>query len=85
MHTPRQQHTQAHTPRHAVIVGTIGTVYEGDSATSARRAFGTYVRASQMHTGRAGGEDVTWLCEGDITQAYIGNNEATEDEDDDHA
>ena len=47
-----------------VIVGNIGTVYDGTNGFAAVQAFNRYVAASKAPHGRAGGEDVT-LMQGD--------------------
>jgi hypothetical protein len=47
--------------RYQVIVGNIGTVYEGDNPVEARRLFGVYREQSRSQVGRAGGEDVVLM------------------------
>jgi hypothetical protein len=51
--------------RYEVIVGNIGSVYSGNSLKEANRKFSTYVRQSRQGTGRAAGEDVTMMRDGE--------------------
>lgn len=53
-----------------VIVGNVGTVYQGDSAVSASRAFKGYVAQSKSGVGRAAGESVTRMKNGEIVEEY---------------
>ncbi len=53
-----------------VICGNIGTVYSGTSYTEACAKFDSYIAASKAECGRAGGEDVTMLADGDIKREY---------------
>ena len=54
------------------VVGNIGTVYSGGCHRFAEEKFTTYVRQSKTGNGRAGGEDVTILRNGNIIAEYIG-------------
>ena len=54
------------------VVGNVGTVYIGGCHRFAEEAFTTYVRQSKTGNGRAGGEDVTILRNGNIIAEYIG-------------
>lgn len=47
--------------RYQVLVGNIGTVYEGNKFFEANKVYNDYVRLSKQKFGRAAGEDVTWL------------------------
>lgn len=56
-----------------VIVGNIGTVYSGNSKTEAERHYREYVSQSKTGRGRAGGESVALMCEGEILKEHLGN------------
>jgi hypothetical protein len=58
--------------RFEVIVGNIGTVYDGASRKDANTTFNVYVELSQRQTGRAAGENVTMLIDGDIVKEFDG-------------
>lgn len=58
--------------RYEVIVGNIGSVLQTNNPIEARKAYGEYKRLSQANAGRAGGEDVVLLREGDIELEYTG-------------
>ena len=51
---------------HEIVVGNIGTVYCGESAEEARVRFTRYCERASVSYGRAAGESVTWLCDGEI-------------------
>jgi hypothetical protein len=51
-----------------VIVGNVGTVYRGNSEKDARAIFRDYVGAAQTDRGRASGEAVTLMRDGDIIE-----------------
>lgn len=55
-----------------VIVGNIGTVHAGNNIVSADCKYKTYVKSSQSPYGRASGETVTLLKNGEIVKEYIG-------------
>ena len=48
-----------------VICGNIGSVYYGDSWAAAHSAYDTYVQLSNSEYGRAAGEDVTLMKDGE--------------------
>lgn len=54
-----------------VIVGNIGQVYEGNKPIDARKVYGIYKRKSLSGDGRAAGEPVTVLKDGEIDLEYI--------------
>lgn len=68
---------------HEIVVGNIGSVYAGTSRVKATHAFHTYVDHSKTGYGRAAGENVVWLIDGEIAREYIGNidREALQEED----
>lgn len=51
---------------HEVIVGNIGKVYDGRGRKEAEGIFDEYCIQSRRKTGRASGEDVTWMVDDDI-------------------
>jgi hypothetical protein len=53
-----------------VIVGNIGTVYQGNNFMVACSKFTTYVKQSQSGVGRAGNESVTLFHKGEIRKEY---------------
>lgn len=54
-----------------VIVGNIGTVYDGHERRVANEAFNEYKGQSKTGYGRASGEQVVLLCEGEILREYF--------------
>lgn len=54
-----------------VIVGNIGTVYEGTNGFEAIKEYNQYVSISKEGTGRAGNEQVTLLRDNDIYKEYL--------------
>lgn len=54
-----------------VIVGNIGTVHTGNNPIEARKVYGEYKTLSQSGHGRAAGEPVTIMRDGDIDLEYI--------------
>ena len=55
-----------------VIVGNIGSVYQGRSRTTALATYESYVEISKEHVGaRCYGEDVTLLLDGEIEQEHM--------------
>ena len=57
-----------------VIVGNIGSVYQGRSRTTALATYESYVEISKEHVGaRCYGEDVTLLLHGEIEQEHMGH------------
>ena len=55
-----------------VIVSNIGTVYEGTNGFKAIREYNAYVGISKRSIGRAAGERVTMLRDGEIHKEHIG-------------
>ena len=55
-----------------VYVSNIGRVYEGSNGFTARRDYGAYVQASRAPHGRASGESVTIMCDGEPWREFIG-------------
>ena len=58
-----------------VIVGNIGTVYSGPNGFTANHTYSSYVKSSKSSVGRASGEDVTLIKNGDIQKEYFGKRE----------
>ena len=56
---------------HQIIVGNIGTVYDGDSETEAQKNYNEYVDQSKNNYGSAAGEEVTWIEDNEIREEYI--------------
>lgn len=61
--------------RYQVIVGNIGTVYDGKNMIDANRTYGEYKRQSQSGYGRAGGEDVTLMDNNEIKYEHLGDQD----------
>ena len=55
-----------------IIVGNIGSVYCGSDDKKAKGAYLLYVEQSKSMRGMAGGEDVTWLKDNEIHEAFVG-------------
>ena len=55
-----------------VIVGNVGTVYEGDSRYEANKAFNNYRESSRTTKGRAAGESVTMFLDGEPEREHQG-------------
>lgn len=57
---------------YAVLVGNVGTVYQGTNKAEAKKVYNEYVKASKSGIGRAGNEDVRLLNNytGDIFNEY---------------
>lgn len=60
---------------YTVIVGNIGTVYDGGSKKDALKDFREYVADSQSGRGRAGGESVTLFENGHPVKEFVGEND----------
>jgi hypothetical protein len=60
--------------RHEIIVGNIGKVYDGNDGEEARKNFVHYRELSQNSNGRASGENVTWLVDGEVYKEYDAGN-----------
>lgn len=58
-----------------VVVGNVGTVYSGDDESAARLCYKEYVEASRVFYGRAAGEMVALLADGEIMEEYQGRRE----------
>jgi hypothetical protein len=56
-----------------VIVGNIGSVYNGPNRVEANRVFGEYKRQSKINYGRAAGEDVVLMTNGEPTKEFVGS------------
>jgi hypothetical protein len=56
---------------HKVVVGNVGTVYEGLYLEEARASFDEYVPISESGKGRAGDEEVTLFTNGEIEREHI--------------
>jgi hypothetical protein len=65
--------------RWEVVVGNVGTVFDGTRESAARQEYKDYVILSKSGNGRAGGESVTLMCDGDIVQEHIGPNDQSDD------
>lgn len=57
-------------PKHEIIVGNIGIIYSGDDEKTASLTYDEYVGISQRNVGRAGGEPVAWMRDGELYQDY---------------
>ena len=57
-----------------VVVGNVGTVYDGDSYNDAMHAYGDYRQQSMDGIGRAAGESVTLFNDGEIEKEYEGRD-----------
>lgn len=57
--------------RFEVIVGNIGTVYDGPSQSTAWLAFEEYVSQSTEGKGRASGEAVYCICDDDVLWEHM--------------
>ena len=55
-----------------VIVSNIGQVYDGDDLDEARRLYREYVRQSKANEGRAAGESVTVMKDGEPLFDFLG-------------
>lgn len=68
--------------KYQVVVGNVGTIYDGDNPIMARTEYGVMKQASKAPYGRASGEPVTLFCDGEILHGfdYPGTNQ--EDRDD---
>lgn len=57
--------------KHEVLVSNIGSVYAGDSGEQALIAFREYEAQSKEGGGRAAGEQVTWLMDGEVYKEHL--------------
>ncbi len=58
--------------KYQVIVGNIGTVYEGSDVACAKAAFEVYANASRDGIGRAAGEQVVIITDDHVTHEQRG-------------
>ena len=58
--------------KYQVVVGNIGTVYDGDNADIADKHYEEYVEQSKSGRGRAGGEQVTLFVDGEPEREHQG-------------
>jgi hypothetical protein len=58
--------------RYQVIVGNIGTVYDGTSKVNALKDFEEYKEQSESGVGRAGGENVVLFENGEPIKQFTG-------------
>ena len=56
---------------HEIVVGNIGCVYSGKNVKEAIEIFQAYVEFSKDQVGRAAGEAVTWLLNGEMYKEYF--------------
>ena len=57
--------------QYEVIVGNIGTVYNGTNGFTAIKEYNQYIGLSRANYGRASGESITLLKNGDIYKEYL--------------
>jgi hypothetical protein len=65
--------------KYEVLVGNIGSVINTDSLKDAQDAYVEYVEQSKSETGRAGGEDVHFLEDGEPIKDFMGSLNSTDD------
>lgn len=58
--------------QYQVIVGNIGTVYDGTSRKVAVNTYDEYVKQSTRGIGRAAGESVLLMADGEPEQEHVG-------------
>lgn len=58
-----------------IIVGNIGSVYYGTNPATAQIVYDEYIAQSQARYGRASGESVHWMVDGDLEQEMIGSSD----------
>lgn len=56
-----------------VIVSNIGTVYSGSNGLQAFRTYVEYEKLSGLNTGRASGESVCMMRDGEVLYEYCGS------------
>ena len=56
--------------RFQVVVGNLGTVYDGHDEETAYESFGEYCGLSSDDYGRCGGETVTLMCDGEVVEEF---------------
>lgn len=57
-------------PNYEVVVGNVGTVYDGASEEAAHKAFSQFVERSESGLGRCGNEQVTLFKDGDLIDQH---------------
>lgn len=60
---------------YTVIVGNVGTVYDGSDILEAQRIYEHYKRMSKRSEGRCADEDVTMMRDGEVTYEHFGQKE----------
>lgn len=60
--------------KYELIVGNIGCVFESNNLKECLKKFRAYRTQSESGVGRAGGEDVTLLEEGEPVKEFFGSN-----------
>ena len=55
-----------------VVVGNVGTVYDGNSYMVAQCKYDRYVKASRAGEGRVAGEPVTLMHNGEVRMEHAG-------------
>lgn len=58
--------------KYQVIVGNIGTVYDGSNEKEATKHFREYKRQSERGLGRAGCEPVTLMEDNEVKREHLG-------------
>lgn len=56
--------------KYQVVVGNVGTIYDGDNPIMARTEYGIMKEASKTPFGRASGEPVTLFCDGEPLHGF---------------
>lgn len=65
--------------KYQVVVGNIGTVIDTDDLKEAQAKYDIYVEQSKSESGRAGGEDVHLLEDGEPIKDFMGSLNSTDD------
>lgn len=65
---------------HEVVVGNIGVIYNGPNGVMANSLFRLYRIKSERGEGRAAGESVTWLKDGEVHKEHAGSTGSGETE-----
>ena len=63
-----------------VVVGNLGTMYDGNDELTARECFEEYATLSYSGVGRVGNESVTLMCDGEPVEEF--NPSEREDDED---
>ena len=61
--------------RYQVVVGNVGTVYDGDDRQESRMKFTGYRSMSKGDYGRASGESVYLMDDGEIVLEFVGRED----------